>query len=52
MDDLNVIKTINNSTCTIYVCNNEIGTKEEQEQCWQEFCKIAYKILNERRNPK
>jgi len=47
MNDLNVIETIKKDNCTIYVCDNEIETKEEQERCWQEFCKIACRIVKE-----
>lgn len=45
MNGLNVIETIKNGNCTIYICDNAIArSEEEQKKIWQEFSKRAYKL--------
>jgi len=52
MNGLNVIQTIENNNCTIYICDNKIGTEEEQKKCWQEFCRIACRLERSQTNEK
>jgi hypothetical protein len=44
MNELNEIETIKTKNCTIHICDNAIGTKEEQEKCWKDFSRIAYEL--------
>lgn len=44
MNDLNEIEIIKTDNCTMHICDNAIGSKEEQEGHWEEFSKIAYKL--------
>lgn len=50
MNDLNEIGTMKTDNCTIHICDNAIGTKEEQEKCWQEFSRIACKLCTSSAN--
>ena len=49
MKNLNEIETMKIGNCIIHICDNAIGTKEEQNKSWQEFCKIACELCNTKR---
>lgn len=44
MNDLNEIAVMKTDNCIIHICDNSIGTEEEQKKCWQEFSKKAYEL--------
>lgn len=44
MNDLNEIEIMKIGNCTMHICDNAIGNKEEQKKCWQEFSRIACEL--------
>lgn len=44
MNDLKEVEIMKIDNCKIHICDNAIGTEEEQKKVWQEFSRIAYDL--------